>query len=46
MKGFLPPLKKGDRGGFDGGVFEHPSQIPPSPPFSKGGTMQTYEDMT
>ena len=30
----LPPLKKGDRGGFS---YSCQLQIPPAPPFSKGG---------
>lgn len=35
VPGFLPPLKKGDRGGF--GL--RPTSNPPSPPFAKGGSL-------
>ena len=34
MKMILPPLEKGDRGGFFRWMA---SEIPPGPPFSKGG---------
>src|SRR5574337_620178 len=37
----LPPLEKGDRGGFFRAV--HP-QIPPNLPFSKGGTHTSEEN--
>ena len=37
----LPPLKKGDRGGF---VQMIAYKIPPGPPFSKGGTVRLREN--
>jgi hypothetical protein len=40
-RGCLPPLKKGDRGGF---VRMIRSQIPPDLPFSKGGTCYRSEN--
>ena len=36
MKMILPPLEKGDRGGFFRWIA---SEIPPGPPFSKGGNL-------
>ena len=35
-----PPLQKGDRGGFINSLIcSHPPEIPPSPPFAKGGAI-------
>ncbi len=33
----LPPLEKGGGGGFVGGALAKPGEIPPNPPFPKGG---------